>query len=107
MIRLFKSQLGRLRIISYLEGISLLILLFVAVPVKYYLGDPSLVKAVGPIHGALFLWFVLNTLSVAVEMQWKFKDTTWKVLIACMIPFGTFYIDKHLLRKARNFSKHS
>lgn len=100
MIHLFKSQLGRLRLISYLEGLSLLILLFVAVPMKYYWHDPSLVKTIGPVHGALFLWFIFNTLRVAVEEQWKFKETTWKVLLACMIPFGTFYIDKHLLQKA-------
>lgn len=99
MIRLFKSQLGRFRIISYLEGMSLLVLLFVAVPLKYYWHEPTLVKTVGPIHGALFLWFIFSTLSVAVEEQWKFKDTTWKVLIACMIPFGTFYIDKCLVQK--------
>lgn len=100
MNQLFKSQLGRLRIISYLEGISLLILLFIAVPLKYYGHDPSLVKAMGPVHGALFLWFIFNTLSVGVAEQWKFKNTTWKVLVACIIPFGTFYIDRHVLRKA-------
>lgn len=99
MIRLFKSQLGRLRIISYLEGMSLLVLLFVAVPLKYYWHEPAWVKTVGPIHGALFIWFIFSTLSLAIEEQWKFRDTTWKVLIACMIPFGTFYIEKHLLRK--------
>lgn len=98
MTHLFRSQIGRLRIIGYLEGISLLLLLFIGVPLKYYWQDPTLVKAIGPIHGALFLWFI--TLSVAVEQQWKFRDTTWKVLVACMIPFGTFYIDKSLLRKS-------
>jgi integral membrane protein len=100
MLHLFKSQLGRLRVIGYLEGISSLILLFIAVPFKYYGHDPSLVKALGPVHGALFLWFVFNTLSVGVEQQWKFRDTTWKVLLACIIPFGTFYIDRHILQKA-------
>lgn len=93
-----KTQLGRLRIISYLEGISLLVLAGVAVPLKYWRGDPGFVKAIGPAHGILFLLFVFNTLSVAVEQRWKFRATTWKVLIACVIPFGTFYIDKHILK---------
>jgi integral membrane protein len=100
MNHLFKTQLGRLRIISYLEGISLLILLFIAVPYKYLGHDPAMVKMMGPIHGALFIWFVINTISVGVEEKWKFRDTTWKVLIACVIPFGTFYIDKHVLKPA-------
>ena len=102
MKNLLQSNTGRLRIIAFLEGISLLILIFIAVPMKYFGHDPSLVKAMGPIHGALFLLFVFNTLSVGVEQQWKFKTTTWKVLIACIIPFGTFYIDSRILRKLEN-----
>ena len=100
MNQIWKTQLGRLRIISFLEGISLLLLLFIAVPLKYYYHDPAMVKMLGPIHGALFLLFVVNTLSVGVEEKWNFKDTTWKVLIACIIPFGTFYVDRRILRKA-------
>ncbi len=56
------------------------------------------VQTLGPIHGALFVLFVINTLSVGIEQQWKFTTTTWKVLLACMIPFGTFYIDKKILK---------
>jgi integral membrane protein len=100
MKSLFGSQLKWLRILGFLEGISLLLLIGIAVPLKYINHDPSWVKAVGPIHGILFLLFILNTLSVGVEQGWKFKDTTWKVLLACFIPFGTFYIDRHILSKA-------
>lgn len=53
----------------------------------------------GPLHGALFLLFIFNTLSVGVEQQWKFRQTTYKVMIACIIPFGTFYIDRKILSK--------
>ncbi len=96
----FKTQLGRLRLISYLEGISLLLLVGVAVPLKYWAHEPFLVKTIGPIHGILFLWFIINTISVGVEQHWKFYHTTWKVLLACIIPFGTFYIDRHILKPA-------
>jgi len=98
MINLFKTQLGRLRLAGYVEGTSLILLLFVAVPLKYFTGNPAFVKAIGPVHGLLFLWFIFNTLSVGVEQHWKFRETTWKVLIACIVPFGTFYIDKHILK---------
>jgi integral membrane protein len=101
MFTLLKTQLGRLRIISYLEGISLLTLLFIAVPLKYLGKDPSLVQTIGPVHGALFLWFILNTLTVAVEQNWKFRSTTWKVFVACLIPFGTFYVDRRFLQKSK------
>lgn len=99
MTHLFKTKIGRLRIIAILEGISLLTLVFVAVPLKYGFDNPSLVKMMGPIHGSLFLLFLFNTLSVGVEQNSKFKDTTWKVLLACIIPFGTFYIDRKILSK--------
>jgi integral membrane protein len=99
MINLFKTKIGRLRIIAILEGISLLTLVFVAVPMKYGFDNPAFVKMMGPIHGSLFLLFLFNTLSVGVEQNWKFKETTWKVLLACIIPFGTFYIDRKILSK--------
>lgn len=99
MKTLFQTQIGRLRLIGYAEGISLLVLLFIAVPLKYWAGDPSLTKLMGPIHGALFLLFVFNTVSVGVEQQWQFSKTTWKVLLACFVPFGTFYVDRKILSK--------
>ena len=99
MKKLFKSKIGRLRIVAFLEGISLLVLIFIAMPFKYWLSNPMLVKTIGPIHGVLFLLFVINTISVAVEQNWSFKNTTWKVLLASFIPFGTFYIDKKILRE--------
>lgn len=94
----FTTTIGRLRLFAFLEGISLLILVFIAVPLKYYFGNPSVSKSLGPIHGALFLLFVFNALRVGIEQQWKFKETTWKVIVACFIPFGTFYIDYKILR---------
>lgn len=99
MKTLFQTRIGRLRIVAFLEGISLLALLFIAVPVKYTSGDPSLVRIIGPIHGVLFLLFILNTLGAGIEQRWNFQTTTWKVLVACMIPFGTFYIDRRILRQ--------
>lgn len=93
------TPIGRLRMLGFLEGSSLLILVLIAVPVKYLAEDPSFVKAVGPVHGALFLLFVFQTISAALENRWSFQERTWKVLIACLIPFGTFYIDRTILRK--------
>ncbi|MGE6355727.1 DUF3817 domain-containing protein [Flavobacterium sp. NPDC079362] len=99
MTHLLQTNTGRLRIIGFLEGISLLVLIFIAVPLKYIFETPFLTRPIGTIHGALFLLFIFNTLSVGVEQNWKFSDTTWKVLLACLIPFGTFYIDAKILSK--------
>ncbi|MEM6321289.1 MAG: DUF3817 domain-containing protein [Bacteroidota bacterium] len=93
------SSLRVLRLIALLEGISLVLLVFVAVPLKRVADRPELVQIIGPIHGILFLLFVVKTLSFAVERNWKFKEITWKVLLACIIPFGPFYVDYQILRK--------
>lgn len=100
MKQLFSTNIGRLRIIGFLEGISLLVLIFIAVPLKYIGHDPSVVKTMGPIHGALFLLFIVNAVSVGVAQKWQLK-TTSKVLLACIIPFGTFYIDRKILRNTQ------
>ncbi len=99
MLSLLNTGVGRLRLIGYLEGISLLVLLFVAVPLKYFGHSPGLVKSIGPVHGGLFLLYLFNALSVGIAQQWPFKTITWKVLIACIIPFGTFYIDHKILSR--------
>ena len=99
MKHLLKTKTGQLRIIGFLEGISLLILVFVAVPLKHFLGNPIVSQMLGPIHGCLFLLFIFFSISVGIEQNWKFKITTWKVLIACLIPFGTFYIDHKILKR--------
>ena len=99
MKQFFNSNLGRLRILVFLEGFSLLILVFVSLPLKYTYGITTISSILGPIHGILLLLFILNTIRVGTEYNWKFKTTTWKVLIACIIPFGTFYIDYKFLSK--------
>jgi len=102
MKKYFTTAIGRLRFSALLEGVSLLVLVFIAVPLKHFFDNPSLVQSIGPIHGALFLLFVFTTLRVGIEQNWNFKETTWKVLLACFIPFGTFYIDYKILRHIKD-----
>ncbi|UYQ91138.1 DUF3817 domain-containing protein [Chitinophaga horti] len=97
MLQLFKTPIGRLRIIGFFEGISLIVLMFIAMPLKYWADAPLMVKIVGPAHGVLVVLFIMMTLSAGVTYRWKFLNVSWKVLAACIIPFGTFYVDKHIL----------
>ena len=80
------------RIISYLEGISYILLLFIAVPIKYYANDPTLVKLLGMPHGILFVAYVILSLVNSKKHNWNFSKTL-VVLISSIIPFGTFYVD--------------
>ncbi len=99
MKKYFTTNIGRLRLLAFLEGVSLIALVFIAVPLKHIYDNPFWVKSIGPVHGILFLFFVANAFSVAASLQWKFKETTWKVLLSSFIPFGTFYIDYTILKK--------
>ena len=101
MKKMLTTSIGRLRLLAFLEGTSLLILVFIAVPLKYLGSNPALVKTLGPVHGMLFLLFILNALRIGVEQRWSFRSTTGKVLLACIIPFGTFYVDFKILRHIR------
>lgn len=89
MIKIFRG-------ISLLEGISLLVLLFIAMPIKYVLGNPEYVKHVGMAHGLLFVAYVLFAIMAKFELDWKPK-TLLIVFAASVIPFGTFYVDKKYL----------
>jgi len=81
------------RIIAFLEGLSYILLLFIATPIKYIAGDPSYVKLLGMPHGLLFIGYIILALVIRSEQQWDRKKTIL-VLLAAIIPFGTFYIDR-------------
>ncbi|PWG05751.1 DUF3817 domain-containing protein [Polaribacter aquimarinus] len=85
------------RIVSFLEGVSYLLLLFVAVPIKYFQGEESYVKLLGMPHGILFMLYIVLAIVIKKEMNWDNK-TLGIVLLASILPFGTFYIDKKYLR---------
>ena len=85
------------RIISFLEGVSYLLLLFIASPIKYLQGDDSYVKMLGMPHGILFMLYVVMAIVIKKEMNWNNK-TLGLILVASIIPFGTFYVDKKYLR---------
>ncbi|MBT3501000.1 MAG: DUF3817 domain-containing protein [Candidatus Marinimicrobia bacterium] len=86
------------RLIAFLEGISYLLLLFVAVPIKYNLGDPSYVKLLGMPHGLLFVGYIIIAFLIKVEQNWEKKDFGI-VMFASILPFGTFYVDWKYLKK--------
>ena len=85
------------RIVSVLEGVSYLLLLFIATPIKYIQDNPEYVKMLGMPHGILFMLYVVLAIMLKKEMKWDTKNFVI-ILIASVIPFGTFYVDKKYLR---------
>lgn len=86
------------RLVALLEGVSYILLLFIATPIKYFLDDPQYVKLLGMPHGILFMAYVVMAFIVGGHLKWDNK-TLGYVLIASIIPFGTFYIDKKYLKQ--------
>ncbi len=97
MTTLLKTQLGRLRIVGFAEGISFLLLLGIAMPLKYILGLPAAVRVIGMAHGVLFVLYVLLVIVVKIERNWSFTKMLL-ALLASLVPFGTFWADAKLFR---------
>jgi integral membrane protein len=93
-----KSALGRFRIIAFLEGISFLILLFIAMPLKYFAGMPLAVRHVGMAHGVLFILYLFAVANVMYVLKWPILKGLIAVA-ASVIPFGTFILDAKMLKE--------
>ncbi|HHJ80562.1 MAG TPA: DUF3817 domain-containing protein [Candidatus Tenderia electrophaga] len=93
-------MLNNFRIISLIEGLSFLVLLFVAMPLKYYWGYPQAVSMVGMTHGLLFVAYVLVASMVGQRQGWSDRFM-FMVVLAGMLPFGCFVLERKLKKEAR------
>lgn len=98
MPSLLHNALGRLRVVSLVEGLSFLVLLFVAMPLKYIAGDPTWVQLFGRIHGGLFVLFVIALVLVGTsedsERYWGWKPAALAFGLS-LVPFGAFVFEKY------------
>jgi integral membrane protein len=89
------KEIKNLRLIGMLEGASFLLLMGVAMPLKYLAGQPLAVKIVGWIHGLLFILFCMALARAKNAKGWSVKQTL-PYFIAALLPFGPFVVDKKL-----------
>ncbi len=87
------SELKKFRLINKIEGYSFIILLFIAMPLKYSFGFPIATKVMGMIHGVLFMMFVYQLLESMKEVPFNKKEALIYFILS-LIPFGSFYTDK-------------
>jgi integral membrane protein len=92
------SPIGRLSAIALFEGVSFLLLLGLAMPLKYLAGRPEAVRVVGLAHGLLFVLFVGALAHVALSRRWSMTRAL-AAFGASLVPFGTFVLDGHLRRE--------
>lgn len=89
------NMLKRFRQIAVLEGISYILLLGIAMPLKYMADMPEAVKYTGWIHGVLFILYGIMLVQVWQEYKWKFGKV-FLVFIASLLPFAPFIVDRKL-----------
>ncbi|MFW5920393.1 MAG: DUF3817 domain-containing protein [Polyangiales bacterium] len=89
------TPIGRLRLVGMLEGVSFILLLGIAMPLKYFAGHPLPVKVVGWAHGLLFLLYCAALLQVWRGQPWSFGRAT-VAFVAALLPFGPFLLDRRI-----------
>lgn len=99
-MNLWRSPLGRLRLAALAEGVSYLVLLFAAMPLKYAFDMPLAVRIVGSIHGALFIAFGASLLAAWACHRWPVSRPAL-VFLSSLVPFGAFLMDRSLKREQR------
>lgn len=92
---MFENSIKTFKTVATMEGISFLILLFIAMPLKYMAGIPIATKIVGMIHGALFIWFIKAQWDAHKDYNFSAKFNTL-AFIASLLPFATFFLKKEL-----------
>jgi integral membrane protein len=101
---MFKTPIGRLRAIGMTEAASFLLLLGVAMPMKYLLGMPLAVRIVGMLHGVLFIAFCVALVMAWRDRKWEY-DRPIGLFVAAFIPFGPFLMDRGLKREQAESAK--
>lgn len=97
---MLQTPIGRFRLMGFIEGLSLLVLLFLAMPLKYFAGMPEMVSVVGALHGAFFISYLFVIAYTTYKIRWSFVWIFSAVLVA-FIPFGNIILDSKL--KNRQF----
>ncbi|ERI07845.1 DUF3817 domain-containing protein [Aneurinibacillus aneurinilyticus] len=92
---MLKTPLGRFRLIALVEGISFLLLLGIAMPLKYFADFPAAVSVAGALHGLLFVLYIAAVAHVTFALRWSFVRVIG-ALVASIVPFGNFVLDSRL-----------
>ena len=93
-------KIRTLRVVGILEGVSFLVLLCIAMPLKYIFAFPDAVKIVGWGHGVLFMAYIPAVFIARKAMNWNFA-WTMLALAASLVPLGTFVLDRYLLQREK------
>lgn len=94
------NKLTTFKWIANLEGVSFLLLLLIAMPLKYIWEKPWLTQQIGMVHGLLFVGYVIAVMLLRKEFSWNGKQTLLALFLS-FVPLGTFYVTGKMLNRRR------
>ena len=94
------TALRNYRVAAWVTGIGLLVLVFVAMPLKYFLDEPRPVAVVGMLHGFLYMAYIVCTLILAERTRWRPLEAV-VILLAGTIPIASFVAERQVTRRVR------
>lgn len=100
MIYFPNTPVGRFRLIAVVEGISYLVLLFIAMPLKYLFQFKEAVTYTGWVHGIFFMLYILTLINASSDKSWPFRRSSYYFLLS-FVPFGSFVVDRRLFREEK------
>ena len=98
--RKLRTALTRYRVMAYVVGVWLIVLVLVAVPLKYFADSPTMVEIVGPVHGFLYIGYVILSYDLGRRAGWPLTRIVL-VLLAGVVPFLTFVAERRVTRALR------
>ena len=94
------AALGRYRVMAYVVGVMLLVLVLVAVPLHYLADEPRLSSIVSPLHGFLYVIYLVAAFDLALKARFTAKGTVL-VLLAGVVPFLSFWAERRVTARVR------
>jgi integral membrane protein len=95
-----ETALRNYRVAAWVTGVGLLVLVFIAMPLKYFFGYPQLVSVVGVTHGFLYMAYIVCTLLLAERARWKPLDALL-ILVAGTVPVVSFVAERRVTPRVR------
>ena len=98
------AALTRFRIVAYVVGVVLIALVVVGMPLKYGFDEPGLVAGIGPLHGFLYIGYLLVTFDLGRRAGWPFGRMVL-IMLAGTVPFLSFYAERVATRWIRDLDR--
>lgn len=94
-----RGALLRYRVMAYAVGVGLAVLVLIGVPLKYAASSPQVVQVVGPIHGALYIVYLVSAADLVVRRaRWSVTQLA-AVILAGLVPFLAFFVERRITRR--------